>query len=655
MKRTPLFVLAFGMLLLFLIQLTGSLVQSIYILDLMHTSLDAKALGLLFFFTPGLLLLLRRKLAPQLAWVLGGLLFLARGVLPSLDTFWRMLASGVGTGAALLLLTLLLTARPKGDPALQTGRRVSAGLALAVGLSVLLRSLNFSIDYSLTPAGAWIGWGLGLVLLLLLSQLEWAADPAPRKKTRGLTAALLGIFLILTLVYFAFSAPAVLARWTEGNYALIVLTVSVLAAGWAWLSIAHPHSLERLSPPVVLFWNLAFSLCLVGTLLVQRVPFPQAPESPAVVVAGPSWLAQLLLALMLLLFPVLFLDLGLLVNRVRQHDPAPRDLVAGMLLGSLALVLLVFINIFTNVWGYIPPVSSLFRNMFWLPFLLIAGGISLLVGNQLGPEADPAPGAGIPWGWSVLLGLVVVGTGLGVLRGGRLQPEAADQSSLLVMTYNLQAGNDGAGESSFDRQLAVIRQVSPDVLALQESDTARISLNNNDLVRYFASQLGYYSYYGPSPVAGTFGTAILSKYPLLDTHTVFSYSDTDEIGTAVAHINVGGRSIIIYDVHPDGSDTAKLAWAATLLVQAQGQPNVLILGDFNLRENQAAYQRVAAVYTEAWASVYPSRIGPDGSDMTGRIDHIFITPALQVRNPLYLPPPASASDHPVHWAEIFWK
>jgi len=58
---------------------------------------------------------------------------------------------------------------------------------------------------------------------------------------------------------------------------------------------------------------------------------------------------------------------------------------------------------------------------------------------------------------------------------------------------------------------ALIRQVSPDLLALQESDTARISLNNNDTVRYYASQLAIISYYGPTTVTGTFGTAILSN------------------------------------------------------------------------------------------------------------------------------------------------
>ena len=52
------------------------------------------------------------------------------------------------------------------------------------------------------------------------------------------------------------------------------------------------------------------------------------------------------------------------------------------------------------------------------------------------------------------------------------------------------------------RVVKVLRELDADIIALQESDSARVSLNNNDYVRYFAEQLSYYSYYGPAPVAG---------------------------------------------------------------------------------------------------------------------------------------------------------
>jgi endonuclease/exonuclease/phosphatase family metal-dependent hydrolase len=465
--------------------------------------------------------------------------------------------------------------------------------------------------------------------------------------------------MVLALVYFAFSAPAVIARWTEGNYTLIVAVVSLFSTGWGVFALARPGWVERISGTWLLIWNLAFTLALTGTILAHRVPFPPTPESAAVVVGAPTFLQQVPLILMLLLFPVIFADIGIFFTRVQGAHPSPRALIPGMLLGSLALVILVFMHIFTNVWGYVEPVSPWFRNKFWLPYLLMAGLVTLLVGGrQAGQEdAGEARREAVHWGWVTLLGVLFLGTAASAFMATRVRSFDADQSSLLVMTYNIQQANDDFGERSYERQLALIQRVSPDVLSLQETDSTRISLNNNDYARYYAEKLGYYSYFGPKTVTGTYGTTLLSKYPLENTRTIFSYSDQDEVGTTAAEIEVGGRIFMIYDVHPDGSDTAMMVFAETLLERSKDKPYVIALGDYNLRDYEEAYQLIDSVYTNAWTSVYPFELSPDGTDMSGdnRIDHIFFSPSLGVRNPVYILPPDSATDHPVHWAEIFWE
>ena len=416
--------------------------------------------------------------------------------------------------------------------------------------------------------------------------------------------------------------------------------------------------IENISPTWLLVWNLLFTLSLTMTILAHRVPFPQTPDSPAVVVGAPTWLQQLPLVLMLLLFPVIFLDLRVFSKRIRQAKPTPRDLVPGMLLGSLSLVVLVFMQIFTNVWGYVEPVSPWFRNKFWLPYLLMAGLLTLFVGRKGSSASDdqPEPNGAFALGWVAFLVIIFLGTAGSALYTTRIQTFEPRDGSIVVMTYNIQQANDDFGERSYVQQLALIRQVAPDILALQESDSTRISLNNNDYVRYYAGKLGYYSYYGPTTGTGTYGTAILSKHPLQNTHTVFTFSDQDEIGTTVAEIEVGGQLFTFYNVHPDGSDTAMLTWAKTLLSQSKDKANVIALGDYNLRDYEAAYQLIAGTYTNAWEIVYPDKIGSDGTDMSGenRIDHIFFSRSLNVRNPIYMLPPASATDHPVHWVEMFW-
>ncbi|MEW5941185.1 MAG: endonuclease/exonuclease/phosphatase family protein, partial [Chloroflexota bacterium] len=536
---------------------------------------------------------------------------------------------------------------------------IAAGLALAVGLSVLLRTLEYSLDLSLAPEGGWIGLGLGLILGWTLTQLTWEDAPASPRSNGKAVAALLGVFLVLALTYFSFSAPAVIARWTQGNYTLIVSAVSLLAAALVYIAFAKPDFLERLSRRALLLWNLFFALSLTATILAHRVSFPLTPDSPAVVVGDPAWWRQIPLVMMLLSFPVIFWDARLFFDILQEENLSPRAFVPGMGLGGFALVLLVFINIFTNVWGYVEPVSTIFRNQFYLPYLVIAGLITLLVWRTRLGEARPAQSqeGGVSVGWGIFLGAVVLLTGVSAWRTERVQQWDSDKTSIVVMTYNIQQANDDFGEKSYERQLALIRQVSPDVLALQESDSARVSLNNNDYARYFAAKLGYYSYYGPTTVTGTFGTAILSKYPLQNTRVIFTYSDTDEIGTTEAEIAVGGRVFTIYNVHPDGSEAAMLAFARSLLERSSGKDYVIALGDYNLRDDEEAFQLIAAVYANAWTSVYPSKIGADGTDMSGRnrIDHIFLSPLLFARNPIYILPPDSATDHPVHWTEAYWE
>ena len=658
MRKISLLVIAFGIYFLFVIQLMGILVESIYILDLMNTSLDEKALGVLFFFSPLLLFVFRKRPPIWLVWSILGVLLISRGLTPYLDTLGRMIVSGIGTGSALLLFPFLATARPMGDSQTQSGIVSSAGLALAVGLSVLLRTLDYSLDLSLTPAGGWIGWGLGFLFGWCLTQLGWEDKPAPQHSKPKVGSVILGVYLVLTLTYFAFSAPAVIARWTQGNYVSIVLAVSLLSVGWVFLALSKPGLFESISRQVLLLWNLVFTLNLTGMILAHRVAFPLSPDSPAVVIGTPSLLQQFPLFLMLLSFPVIFLDLRIFFSALHTENPSPHQFASGMLLGSLALVLLVFINIFTNVWGYVEPVSTMFRNQFHLPYLLIAGILTLLVWRHR-PVGIPlqSSSASISWGWNVFLAAIFLGTALFALRTVRVQPGDVNQNSLVVMTYNIQQANDDFGERSYDRQLTLIQQVSSDILALQESDSARISLNNNDYVRYYAARLGYYSYYGPSTVSGTFGTAILSKYPLQNPHAVFTFSDVDEIGTTEVEITVAGRTFTIYNVHPDGSEIAMLAFGRNILERSRDKANVIILGDYNLRDDEEAFQLIADVYTNAWTSVYPSKIGADGTDMSGRnrIDHIFFSSDLTAQNSIYVLPPDSATDHPVHWAEIFWE
>ena len=659
MKKSSLTALTYGILFLLLIQSMGSLVEAIYILDLLKTSLDEKALGLLFFFAPLFLYIIPKKPSKNYLWFLFALVFLGRGFLPFLPTIGKMITSGIATAAGLLLLPLLLTSQNDAEEPSQPGRWIAVGLAFALLGSILLRTVNYSLDYSLQSEGGWLGWVLAVALGILLKSWDWKIEPGEQSKSSAATLPVFGIFIILALSLFAFSAPAVMARWTDMDYRLMISAVAVMTALWAWMEIYRFDILERIPPLLILLSNGLFTLTLSGTLLASRVAFPPTPSSPAVIIDGPTFWQQVLLLLTVLLFPVILLDLHLFIERLHRSHPSPQNLAGGMLLGSLALVILIFMQIFTNVWGYVAPVSPWFRNKFFLPYLLMAALLTLLVGWEKLPNTtiNRTNERKISLNWSLSLAAIVLICIIAAFLTTRVRAFPPPSDSLVVMTYNIQQANDANGERSFKRQLAQIEKINPDILALQESDSARVSLNNTDIVRYYAGKLGYYAYYGPSPVSGTYGTAILSKYPLHHTHVVYSYSDKDEIGTTVAEIEVAGKVFTIYDVHPDGTETAMMVFAQTLLQQINGKEYAIALGDYNLRENEKPYQLISETLTNAWESLYPTKISPDGIDMSGenRIDHIFFSTPLKVRKAVYILPPDSATDHPLHWAELYWE
>ena len=254
MRKIHFMIIASAISFLFIVQMAGTLVELIYILDLLNTALDEKVLGLFFFFSPVLLLLFRKR-PNWMVWVIFGVLFIARGITPYLNTSGRMLASGLGTGSLLLLLPFLMTAVPKGSATSRSAPAygMAVGLALSVGLSVMLRTVNYSIDYAMTPGGSWVGWLLGLILGISLTQLDWVELPPVKTNGKGTTSATIGVLMVLTLVYFAFSAPAVIARWTEGNYALIVSAVSLFSLGWGLLVLNRPTLFARISSKVSSF------------------------------------------------------------------------------------------------------------------------------------------------------------------------------------------------------------------------------------------------------------------------------------------------------------------------------------------------------------------------------------------------------------------
>ncbi|MFX1281766.1 MAG: endonuclease/exonuclease/phosphatase family protein [Promethearchaeota archaeon] len=660
---------------LFFFQLVGDLIQSIYMLDLLNLELDEKALGLLFLITPVILLAFKHKIPNYLIDVVALITILTRLISPLLNTEERILISGLGVGCFMLFLPIYLFNHEESEGKLALN--LGAGLASAILLSITFRTLNSSVDISTYGIFQFIGWIVGIIGILsllgrvMVKRIETPIEdqnerdihsqsegkPVRWNILKGVKLLCLGLISILTLNYFAFSSPTVISRWTEGDYIVITITITVMVGLTVLVLTLKPEVLKRLNSQILWAWNGLFIFSLVLSIAIHTFPFPTSSTSDPVVIDRPIyWYYYVPLAFTIVLLPIIFIDFTILSRELIRKRPTPSKLGGGFGVGSLFFILVSFILIFTNVWGYVEPVSQIFRNLFWLPFLLV--GIAIPI---MGKAAFKKRALELKSFFTKLqqkriialfLAITLVGTSVSALVW-ELRPKAKGGSgvtSLTVMTYNIQQGVNITGDINYDKQLALIKSVKPDIIGLQESDTARISGGNSDVVRYFANRLNYYSFYGPRTVTGTFGVAILSKYPIVNPVTFFTYSDTDEIGTVEAQVKVGTTIFNIYISHPAGGDDAKLAHIQALMDRINGKTNVISMGDFNSRENSTYYNASVALLQDVWLTKLSGGIDGPSYDISERIDYIFVSLTFTVSETWYITDPQS--DHPALWTEI---
>lgn len=642
-------VVLYGLLFLLFLQLVSDFIETIYAFGLLGVSIPPEIISVLLFFSPLALLPFRRGLPRIAVPILAVLAAAFRSLAVALGTGGKMVASGLGVGCLLVLLPLLLRGRSGKDKdasALELG----AGLALGLAFSALLRALAAGSD--LSTARPWLAWLLSAALIAAAcwfarsEQREKAAarsEPAARPASFGVTAALcLGCLSAMSMLYFAFANPGVLARWSGADVRLVLL---FFAAG-EWLAFAAlPGQLARVTRPALLAWNALFLLSGLAAILASQVAFPANPAAYPLDQPDRPLLQQIPLFLMILLAPVALIDFALLAREILSRKPSPRALAGGFSLGALFFLVVALAQVFTTAYDYIPVVGPWMRDRFWLAFLLPGLGMALpvLLARDRPARVDDRAlrTVFLPVMLAALLAPVVAA----VIAAPQPVPPNAG-GPLRVVTYNVQQGYTATGQRGYQDQLEVLRALDPDIIGLQETDVARFTGGNADIVRTFADGLDMYSYYGPRTVTGTFGTALLSRYPIEDPRTFFMYSSGEQTAAIQARITTSGKTYTVLVTHLGNG--GPVIQQQQVLERLAGEPNVVAMGDFNFRLATEQYQLTTQSLDDAWA-LAGSPTAP-GLDLNDLIDHIFITPGTSVQSARYVVDPAS--DHPALLVEI---
>lgn len=135
--------------------------------------------------------------------------------------------------------------------------------------------------------------------------------------------------------------------------------------------------------------------------------------------------------------------------------------------------------------------------------------------------------------------------------------------------------------SSEKRMAAAIRELEIDVIGILESDTQRIIMGNRDTMQYLAEDLGMYVDYGPGPNKHTWGAALLSKFPILNSTHHLTPSPVGELAPAIeATLDVYGEQIDVFVFHSgqeeDPEDRRQQSEYMAKIMSATPRPAILL-------------------------------------------------------------------------------
>ena len=396
------------------------------------------------------------------------------------------------------------------------------------------------------------------------------------------------------------------------------------------------------------------------TLAVHQVAMPTNPaqfplEDPEI---STVWIIPLVI--MLLTYPVLFLNFGLLVNEITSRRPSFRQLAFAFGIASLLMLLLIMLIIFTSTWSYVAiALEPVVRNRFWqfhgLVALLLTLSLLFIKRDRFLPGIE-ALGQGPRQLFTIMIAALGFGALLAaILMAPRQTDPTVTADSLKVVGYNLQQGYSAGGERGHQEQCEVLKEINADIVALSETDTSRIAGGNFDIVQFMAQCLNMEHYLvGPKTGVGTFGYALLSKYELENPHTFHLFSgpgyprsskpdgtsDGDQVAVLKAEVAVNGERFTIFANHFD-SDPPYEQPRGFANLAANIRTNVIAIGDYNCRPGSDWVDIILTVLDHC-----------DLEKAEGLIDHIFVSSDLSCSEYTYID--SNASDHPAVATEISW-
>ncbi|MBW0481764.1 hypothetical protein O181_021479 [Austropuccinia psidii MF-1] len=131
-----------------------------------------------------------------------------------------------------------------------------------------------------------------------------------------------------------------------------------------------------------------------------------------------------------------------------------------------------------------------------------------------------------------------------------VKPYDSETNTFKAGIWTVHFGIDSGMWESQRRIRDIIQELQLDVVGLLESDLQRIVMGNRDLTQFISEDLGMYVDIGPGPNKHTWGAALLSKFPILNSTHYLLPSPKGELAPAIhATLDMWGTAVDVIISH----------------------------------------------------------------------------------------------------------
>ncbi|KAF7169637.1 hypothetical protein CNMCM6106_004494 [Aspergillus hiratsukae] len=243
-----------------------------------------------------------------------------------------------------------------------------------------------------------------------------------------------------------------------------------------------------------------------------------------------------------------------LISSAARHSPA-----ATFGLGGLVYVFLILFHVWVVAYAFVPGGPLVREHTDWLmatTMLSIGAGVfSAAITNSSTPKAKTISPNGRrqrSYYVYVLAVLQLLSIAFAYLRfpTNDYAPYHKEDKVATMGIWTVHFGLDNDMWSSELRMRDVIRELEIDVIGLLESDTQRIIMGNRDITQVLAEELGMYADFGPGPNKHTWGAALLSKFPIVNSTHHLLPSPVGELAPAIhATLDMYGELVDVVVFH----------------------------------------------------------------------------------------------------------